>query len=222
MPACPALAGLTHSAWPLASLPEPRTRNPVAPAQLSLHMLLPYPAIQSSVHSIWGRWVLGSQNIPTIGQRIPVKHVIELLTCGARGECDKKGMRTWTETKAPDNQEVTRLRLCPFQGPGHCLRLFPQHLTLHPAPPPQPWLPSVFRKSPAEYLVSLPHSKLCGLAVQLLFGALPAPGVHPACSALPAESHLVPKPCLGSFLKSHHHSSHLYNPTCNTPYSSEH
>lgn len=221
MPACLALAGLTHWAWPwlCCRSPEPETPWP----RLSSPSTYSSPTLPSSPqYSMWGRWVLGSQNILMIGQRIPVKHVIKILTCGARGECDKRGMSTLTEIKPSYNQEVTRLRLCPFQGPGHCLRPFSQHLTLCLAPPPQPWLPSVLSKSPAEYLVSFPHSKLCGLAVQLLFGALPAPGVHPACSALPADSRPALKPYLGSFLKSHHHSSRFYNPTCNMPYSWEH
>lgn len=237
MPACLALAALTHWAWPLALLLEPRAQNPLAPGQVSLFLLiLPRPAIRSSVHSTWRRWGPGKPKYTHNRSEIPVQHVIELWLVGQEengikgNEYIDKNKNTQITRKPPDSAAL------PFPGPlpwhqaflcpGRCLSPFPQHLTLRFAPPPMPWL--LCLQSPAELVLpaspnqsSAPWLSGCFLVPSRL------PSPRSACCLLSADdsaddSGLAFKPCSASVLNRHHHASHFYSGTRNTPSSWEH
>lgn len=118
MPACLALAALTHWAWPLALLPEPRAQSPLAPAQVSLlPLILSRPAIRSSVHSTWRRWGPGKPKYTHNRTEIPVQHVIELWLVWQ----EENGIKGNEYIDKNKNTQITRKppgsALYPFQAP---------------------------------------------------------------------------------------------------------
>lgn len=132
-----------------------------------------------------------------------------------------KNKNTQIPRKPPDSAAL------PFPGPrpwhqaflcpGRCLSPFPQHLTLRFAPPPTPWL--LCPQSPAELVLlaspnqsSAPWLSGCYLVLSRL------PSTRSACD----DSCLAFKPCSASVLNGHHHASHFYSATGNTPSSWEH
>lgn len=83
----PSSVGRARSPAPGTRNLEPGTQNPAAPALLSLHILLPNPAIPPSVHSEWGP---GRPKCTQPRREVHIKLVIEMVACGTRGGWDRR------------------------------------------------------------------------------------------------------------------------------------